>query len=104
MIGSLSGSFTAGMMSLYNGDKDWAEKEKIEVIAKIHRFAGYFMLLIGNITIANGCFKYFDGILQGDKRMFLGLASFFSFVLMVIIAEAIYRIRNKFSLGHIKTP
>jgi len=104
MLGSLSGIFTVGVMKFYNGDKDWAEKEKVEVIAKIHRFAGYFMLLIGNITIANGCFKYFDGILQGDQRKLLGFASFFSFVLMVIIAEAIYRIRNKFSLGHIKTP
>ena len=29
ILGSLSGTFTAGTMKAYNGDKDWAEKERV---------------------------------------------------------------------------
>ena len=33
IIGSMSGSFTAGTMRLYNGDKPWTEKERVTRIA-----------------------------------------------------------------------
>ena len=29
IIGSLSGTLTAGIMRAYNGDKDWSEKERV---------------------------------------------------------------------------
>jgi len=104
IVGALSGSYTAATMKIYNGDKDWAEKERIERIAKIHRMAGYFMLFIGNLTIMSGCFHYFGDVLKGDKRKILGAVSMISFCFLVILFETIYRLRNKFSLGHLKTP
>ena len=52
--GSLSGSFTAGTMHYYNGDKPWSEKERVERIAKIHRIAGYVMLFVANVTLGSG--------------------------------------------------
>jgi len=41
-------------MRFYNGDKPWPEKERVERVAKIHRFFGYFMLLFGNLTVMTG--------------------------------------------------
>jgi hypothetical protein len=104
IIGALSGSATAGTMKMYNGDKDWAEKERVERIAKIHRYFGYFMLFIGNLTIVSGCTHYFDAVLNGDDRKILGVVSMVSFTFLVILFETIYRLRNKYSLGHIKNP
>ena len=104
MLGSLSGMLTIGTMRMYNGDKDWSEKEKIERIAKIHRYFGYFMLFIGNITIMSGCMHYFGEVLAGDNRNMLGVVSMLSFCFLVVLFETIYRFRNKYSLGHIKTP
>ena len=91
-------------MRMYNGDKDWAEKERVERIAKIHRYAGYFMLFIGNLTIMSGCFHYFGEVLAGDNRNILGVISMLSFCFLVVLFETIYRLRNKYSLGHIKNP
>lgn len=55
LFGALSGSFTAFTMRFYNGDKDWTEVERVERVAKLHRYAGYFTLFVGNITIMTGC-------------------------------------------------
>lgn len=63
ILGSLSGTVTAGVMRAYNGDKPWSEKEKVERIAKIHRWAGYIMLLVGNVTCMTGIGYYFNEIL-----------------------------------------
>ena len=75
----------------------------MEQIAKIHRWFGYLMLLIGNVTVASGVGHYFGDILLGDDRSILGSMNLLAFVLLVAIFEAIYRLRNKFSLGHIKS-
>ena len=102
ILGSLSGSATAGIMKVYNGDKDWSEKERVERVAKIHRWSGYLMLLIGNLAVGSGIAEYYE-YRDEDKKQ-LGPLSLFSFVLFVMVFEAIFRVRNKFSLGHIKTP
>jgi len=68
ILGSISGTVTAGVMKAYNGDKPWSEKEKIERIAWFHRWAGYTMLLVGNVTSASGIGYYFGHIMQEDKR------------------------------------
>jgi len=52
----------------------------------------------------SGIGHYFHDILQGDSRSVLGATSSLIFVGFVIIFEAIFRIRNKWALGHIKTP
>ena len=104
ILGSLSGTFTAGTMKAYNGDKDWAEKERVERIAKIHRISGYVMLFFGCICVTTGIGYYFGHKLEGDDREILAPINMASFFFLVIVFEAIYRIRNKYSLGHVKTP
>ena len=103
IAGALSGSITMGMMRFYNRDKPWSEKERIEQIAKIHRWFGYLMLLVGNVTVASGVGHYFGDVLLGDSRSIFGSMNLLGFVVLVAIMEAIYRLRNKFSLGHIKS-
>ena len=104
VLGSLSGTFTAATMRVYNGDKPWSEKERVERIAKIHRWMGYLMLFVGNFTCLTGIGYYFGHIMNEDSRKVLAPVSFATFVFLVILFEAIFRVRNKFSLGHIKTP
>ena len=101
---TLSGSLSASVLRFYSGDKPWSAKEKSMMIGKIHRIFGYIVLLIGNFTITTGIFHYFEGTLQGDERSKLGAVSLLSFVLFIVVFEFIFRIRNKFALGHIETP
>lgn len=86
-------------MRLYQGDKPWSEKERVEKIAKIHRYAGYFMLLLGNVTIMTGTGHYFNDKLDGDDRLIYAPVSLGTFILLVVIFETIYRIRNRLSKG-----
>ena len=90
-------------MRFYNGDRDWSEKERVERIAKIHRFSGYAMLLIGTVTASTGILHYFDDILMGDRRNVLSMVNLIVFVVLVASFEAIYRCRNKYAKGHIRT-
>ena len=104
IIGSLSGTFTAGLMRAYNGDKPWSEKEKVERVAKIHRYFGYFMLFLGNVTIMTGVGHYFGDRLQGDERKVLGIFSCAVFIVLVTICEFFFRIRNNYSMRWVPTP
>lgn len=104
IVGSLSGSATAALMRGYNGDKPWSKKEKVQVVAQIHRIAGYVMLFVGNAAIMTGFGNYFNHRLQGDQRSVLGYFNMIVFVLLVAIFEAAYRIRNKYSMGFVQTP
>lgn len=104
VVGGLSGPATAGTMKMYNGDKPWAERERVERVAKFHRMAGYTMLFLGNVTAMTGIGHYFGDILQGDNRKILGVISLLSFCFIVMVLEAIYRLRNKYAKGHITTP
>lgn len=104
IFGSLSGTVTAGIMRAYNGDKAWSEQEKVQRVARIHRYAGYVMLFIGNASILTGVGHYFGDRLQGDERRKLGIFSFVVFCILVVYFEAVHRIRNKYSMGHVKTP
>jgi hypothetical protein len=62
------------------------------------------MLLLGNFTIASGVGHYYGDILDGDDRKVLGPLSLITFCLLVAMFEAIYRIRNTYAHGHVKTP
>lgn len=62
------------------------------------------MLFIGNAAIMTGIGHYFGDRLKGDERRVLGIFSFVVFCILVAIFEAIFRIRNKYSMGHVKTP
>jgi len=104
IFGSLSGSVTAAMMKFYDGDKPWIKEEKVQFIARVHRYSGYTMLFIGNASIMTGLGFYFGDRLEGDERRVLGIFSFVVFCILVAIFEAIFRIRNKYSMGHVPTP
>jgi len=88
-------------MTFYNGDKAWSAKEKVETVAKIHRIAGYLMLLIGNVTAFTGISAYFGDILGNDNRKVLGPISLATFVFLVALFETIFRLRNRYALGQI---
>ena len=67
IIGTISGSVTAGTMKAYNGDKAWSAKERVEKVAKFHRIIGYVMLFIGNMAAASGIGYYFGNVMNGDS-------------------------------------
>ena len=104
LVSSISGSATAGTMRFYNGDKEWAEKERVTRIAKIHRYSSYVALLAGGVATSSGLGHYFGHTLNGDEMKVLAQINFMTFLALIIIIEAIYRIRNKWSLGHVVTP
>lgn len=54
LIVALSGSLTASLAQFYNGEKAWTPKEKVTKVGKFHKWAGYFMLFIGNATAMTG--------------------------------------------------
>ena len=62
------------------------------------------MLFIGNAAIMTGVGHYFGDRLKGDERRVLGIFSFVVFCVLVAIFEAVFRIRNKYSMGHVTTP
>jgi hypothetical protein len=51
-----------------------------------------------------GAGHYFLNKLNGDSRAALGLISLIVFCILVAIFEAIYRIRNAYSMGRLDTP
>ena len=68
ILGSLSGTATASIMKAYNGDKSWSEKEKVQRVAKIHRWFGYAMLFVGNYTCMSGIGFYYGHKLKGHDN------------------------------------
>ena len=104
LFGSFMGTYTAALMQFYNGDKPWSKEEKVQLVARIHRYSGYTMLFIGNAAIMTGVGHYFGDRLKGDERRVLGIFSFVVFCVLVAIFEAVFRIRNKYSMGHVMTP
>ena len=98
-FGSLSGMFTAGTMKFYKGDKLWTEKERVERVAKIHRYFGYLMLFVGNIGIFTGIEAYYHGKLESLTRDKWHVQHMLIWILCIVIFESIYRCRNKYSRG-----
>ena len=103
---TISGSLAAALMRAASPEP-WTEKEKSMIVGKIHRFSAYIILLFGNLTVSSGMGHYFGDILDndwGEDRSWLAGFSTATFAILVVLMEALYRIRNKFALGHIKTP
>ena len=104
VVVSVTGSFTAAVMQFYRGDKPWSKREKVELVARIHRYFGYLMLFVGNVAVMTGAGHYYGEKMKGDERRILGVFSMLVFCILVVIFEAIYRIRNRYSLGLVNTP
>lgn len=66
LIVALSGTITASLAQFYNGDKDWSPKEKVSKVGKFHKWAGYFMLFLGNVTAMTGILHYYKDIVGDD--------------------------------------
>lgn len=95
----ITGMMTAGMMSYYNGDKSWAERDRVYNVAKVHRWSSYFMLLLGNGVCSGGIATYFSKIGYGIWGTF-GVTSSIFFLLLLFVHEYIKRRynRNNFKL------
>ena len=76
----------------------------VEIVAMLHRYISYGLLLFANATIASGMTHYFDDRLKGDKRKILGLFSLIVFCFLVACLEFRYRTQNRYAMGHVKTP
>jgi hypothetical protein len=93
-----TGLATSGMMHFYKGDKPWAEREKVYVVARVHRFSSYIMLLLGNGVCSGGIASYFSKI--GTDHEFgywgtFGLCSSVFFLLAVGLHEFFMRRYNR---------
>ena len=90
----VTGFITAAMMSCYNGDKAWAERDKVYNVAKVHRYSSYFMLLLGNGVCSGGIATYFSKIGYGIWGTF-GVSTSIFFLLMVGLHEFFMRRYNR---------
>ena len=90
----LTGLMTSCMMSFYDGDKPWAERDKVYNVAKVHRYSSYLMLALGNGVCSGGIATYFSKIGYGIWGTF-GVCSSVFFLLMVGIHECIMRRYNR---------
>ena len=103
LIVGLSGSLTAGLMQ-FKDAKPWKARESVTSVGKFHRYAGYFMLFIGNATAMSGIHHYFNEIVLDQQAGSLGLISLLSFCLLVLICELFYRRQNWQSDMVVETP
>ena len=92
------------MMEYYKGDKPWSKTEKITMIGKVHRIAGYFMLFGGNLVCALGTTNYIVLFMGRSDLIYLGPLSFGIFCTTVLISEIIYRKVSGRSFMKLSTP
>ena len=86
----VTGFVTAGMMQFYDGEKPWAERDKVYKVAKVHRYSSYFMLILGNAVCSGGVATYFSKIGYGVWGPF-GVCSSILFLLLIAIHECMLR-------------
>jgi len=55
---SLIGIVTTAIMHFYKGDLPWTDNDKARKFADIHRYLGYFILILGNVTCMTGFINY----------------------------------------------
>ena len=90
----ISGLITAFMMQCYDGEKSWAERDKVYKVARVHRYSSYLMLLLGNGVCSGGIATYFSKIGYGIWGTF-GVCSSIFFLLMVGLHEFLMRRYNR---------
>lgn len=91
-------------MGYYNGDKPWSKTERVTMVGKVHRYAGYFMLFGGNLVCAIGTTNYIVLFTGRKDWIYLGPLSFGIFCLTVFISELVYRRVSGRSFMKLKTP
>ena len=91
VLAIISGFVTQAFHSFYNGDKEWAKKEKATVIAKIHGWISYFVLFYANVIILGGTITYCLAYLKETKYIPAGICSFLFFINLVLVSEYLHR-------------
>lgn len=91
VLAIISGFVTQAYYSFYNGDKEWAKKEKATVIAKIHGWISYFVLFYANVIILGGTITYCLAYLKETKYIPAGICSFLFFINLVLVSEYLHR-------------
>lgn len=89
-----TGIVTAWMMRFYNGDPQWADRDKVYNVAKAHRYISYVMLLVGNAVVTGGTWTYLEKIGSGPYGP-LALLEITFFGLLWIAHECILRRYNR---------
>ena len=100
----ISGQYTQSVMAYYNGDKPWSKTERVTMVGKVHRIAGYCMLFGGNLVCALGTTNYIVLFVGRKDLIFLGPLSFGIFCVTVLISELIYRRVSGRSFMKLTTP
>ena len=90
----ISGLITTAMMQWYNGDKPWSERDKVYSVAKVHRYASYVMLILGNGVCSGGVATYFAKIGYSIYGIF-GVCSSLIFIAFVTVHEYFMRRTNR---------
>ena len=91
-------------MGYYKGDKPWSKTEKITMIGKVHRIAGYVMLFCGNLVCSIGTTNYIVLFTGRSDWIYFGPLSFIVFCTIVLISEVVYRLVSGRSFMKLSTP
>ena len=103
----ISGQVTYSIMGLYESDVPWSRKEKVTNWAKFHRYFGYVMLFLGNLTCGVGTLNYCNHFVHNEYRQFslwLGPGAFIAFCLLCLVYEIKYRHKEKNSKMVLNNP
>lgn len=81
-------------MQCYDGEKEWAERDKVYNVAKVHRWSSYAMLILGNAVCSGGFATYMSSTGYGIWGTF-GVATSIFFLALISIHEACMRKHSK---------
>ena len=81
-------------MQWYDGEKEWAERDKVYNVAKVHRWSSYVMLILANGVCSGGFATYMSSTGYGYWGTF-GLATSIVFLALISIHEACMRKNSK---------
>jgi len=91
----VTGVVTAGMMQLSTKESsEWTERDKHYNIAKVHRYASWIMLILGNGVCSGGIATYFSKIGYGIYGTF-AVCSSSIFLVLIAIHEWLVRKHNR---------
>ena len=90
----MTGILTAWFMQFYDGDKPWAERDRVYNYAKVHRYSSYLMLILGNGVCSGGIATYFSKIGFGIWGNF-GACTSIVFLFAIAVHECLLRRLNR---------
>lgn len=73
----------------------WSKNDKAVLVGKIHRWAGYIILLIANLACFGGVIHYLKDVRKNNKALPLAILTLPLFALIVAILEVNKRLINR---------